>query len=392
MTRIVVGYDGSNQCHDALTLGATIAGSTGAQVVLAMAFPHVLPSVDRERYATSLAHESDPLVADALSRLPESVVQVGRRASGGVPAARGLRDVASNVDAALLVVGSAHRGAVGRVLAGSVGEALLGDAPCPVAIAPRGYAEGECQPPRIVGAAFDATHESRRAVSFAAQLARSASAALRVFGVVEAVQLGDVVYRSAVGGPDPRFSRDALEDAGRAGGWRSNHPHPADARGRLESASIETPDATAVAAPARTGNPGFCARCRAGLARRAAFDNGDIGRDRSSRRRRRSSSRSGDSECLALSAPCHVRESTVSTAPSHPRLTPASVETAQLVAENSGVVGACDCFRSWPQPSSGGCPDVRPGHSWDASRKTPTKERVGWKASRYIRSHRETGS
>lgn len=211
MTRIVVGYDGSNQSHDALALGASIAGSTGAQVVLATAFPHMLPSVDRERYATSLAHESDPLVADALSRLPESVVQVGRRASGGVPAARGLRDIASNVDAVLLVVGSAHRGAMGRVLAGSVGEALLGDAPCPVAIAPRGYAEGGCQPPRIVGAAFDATHESRRAVSFAAQLARSASAALRVFGVVEAVQLGDVVYRSAVGGPDPRFSRDALE-------------------------------------------------------------------------------------------------------------------------------------------------------------------------------------
>ena len=40
----------------------------------------------------------------------------------------------------ILVLGSSHRGPVGRTLAGSVGESLMHGAPCAIAIAPRGYA------------------------------------------------------------------------------------------------------------------------------------------------------------------------------------------------------------------------------------------------------------
>ena len=214
MARVVIGYDGSEQSHDALALGVWLAEWIEADVVLATAFPHMLASVDHERYATALAHQSDPLAADALSRLPRLArgISLERRVTAGVPAATGLRDIASGEDADLVVVGSTHRGAVGRVVPGSVGELLLHDAPCPVAIAPSGYADRGPQPPRIVGVAFDATEEARRAVRFAAELARAASAALRVFGVVEAVQLGDVVYRSAAEEPDARFSREALEE------------------------------------------------------------------------------------------------------------------------------------------------------------------------------------
>src|SRR5215207_613417 len=189
MTRIVVGYDGSEQSHDALALGVLLAEWIDANVILATTFPHMLPRVDDEGSATTFARESDPIAADAFSRLPELArgISIERRAIGGVSAAKGLRDIASGEGADLVVVGSTHRGAVGRVLPGSVGELLLHDAPCPVAIAPRGYEDREPQPPRIVGVAFDATEEARRAVRFAAELARAASAALRVFGVVEPV-------------------------------------------------------------------------------------------------------------------------------------------------------------------------------------------------------------
>lgn len=47
---------------------------------------------------------------------------------------------------------------------------------------------------------------------FAAELARAAPASLRMFGVVEPVQLGDVTYRPAAEEPDARFSREAMEE------------------------------------------------------------------------------------------------------------------------------------------------------------------------------------
>jgi nucleotide-binding universal stress UspA family protein len=47
---------------------------------------------------------------------------------------------------------------------------------------------------------------------FAAELARAAPASLRMLGVVEPVQLGDVTYRPAAEEPDARFSREAMEE------------------------------------------------------------------------------------------------------------------------------------------------------------------------------------
>ena len=67
MIRIVVGYDGSEQSHDALTLGVLLAEWIDANVILATTFPHVLPRVDDEGSATALARESDPIAADDLA-------------------------------------------------------------------------------------------------------------------------------------------------------------------------------------------------------------------------------------------------------------------------------------------------------------------------------------
>ena len=51
-------------------------------------------------------------------------------------AADGLRRIAADRDAELLVVGSRRRGAVSAVLLGSTSHALAGDAPCPVVVVP----------------------------------------------------------------------------------------------------------------------------------------------------------------------------------------------------------------------------------------------------------------
>ena len=57
-------------------------------------------------------------------------------ACNSVPAASSRSPTPS---ALAIVVGSSHRGPVGRIVPGSVGERLLHGAPCPVAVAPRGY-------------------------------------------------------------------------------------------------------------------------------------------------------------------------------------------------------------------------------------------------------------
>jgi len=95
---ILVGDNGSDQANDALALAKLLRDALGGPVVRASISPG----------------ESDP--------------------------ADGLRELAVEHRAQLLVVGSSHRGPVGRIFPGSVGRKLLRGAPCPLAIAPRGFA------------------------------------------------------------------------------------------------------------------------------------------------------------------------------------------------------------------------------------------------------------
>ena len=80
----------------------------------------------------------------------------------------------------LLVVGSAHRGAVGRVLGGDVALGSLHGSPCPVAVAPRGMADHDAAPLRRIGVGFDGTQESRQALALAVALATSARVQLEL--------------------------------------------------------------------------------------------------------------------------------------------------------------------------------------------------------------------
>ena len=59
--------------------------------------------------------------------------------AGGASVADTLSRAATERRADLLVLGSSHRGALGRVLIGSVSEETLHGAPCAAAIAPAGY-------------------------------------------------------------------------------------------------------------------------------------------------------------------------------------------------------------------------------------------------------------
>jgi nucleotide-binding universal stress UspA family protein len=94
----------------------------------------------------------------------------------------------------IIVVGSAHHGRVGRVLAGDVTAGTLHGAPCPVLVAPRGHVEraGGLQ---AIGVGFDGSPESQAAVELAHGIARA---------VGEAVEAGRSFH-----GRDPRPLPDA---------------------------------------------------------------------------------------------------------------------------------------------------------------------------------------
>ena len=86
-----------------------------------------------------------------------------------------------------LVVGSSHRGPLGRVIAGKVDSRLFAGAPCPVAVAPRGYARRPDTQLRSIGVGFDDSPESWNAIQRAAALGIAAGATLRVIHALHPV-------------------------------------------------------------------------------------------------------------------------------------------------------------------------------------------------------------
>jgi nucleotide-binding universal stress UspA family protein len=100
-------------------------------------------------------------------------------------AADELIDAAATAGASLMVIGSSHRGAVGRIRPGAVGNRLLRGCPCPLAIAPAGFATTYARGLNVIGVAYDGSAESRAAFDLAVALAARFDAGLRLFSVVD---------------------------------------------------------------------------------------------------------------------------------------------------------------------------------------------------------------
>jgi nucleotide-binding universal stress UspA family protein len=102
--------------------------------------------------------------------------------SGSAPHA--LHETASRVGAGIIVVGSTHRGAVGRIALGNTTDRVIDRAPCPVAVAPRGFRD-EVVAPERVGVAFVDTPGGRAALRAGAAIARHTEAGLIAYTVIE---------------------------------------------------------------------------------------------------------------------------------------------------------------------------------------------------------------
>jgi nucleotide-binding universal stress UspA family protein len=178
-----VGFDGSEQARDALALGAALAASDGELIVCCVhRFGTLAARV--EPSAPDLDHVQAEHCLEEASRLLDGAPPVTPLLIAGVSGAPALAHTAEQQHADLLVLGSSHRGAVGRVLVGSVTEEALHGAPCPLAVAPVGFHRS----PKLarlgeIAVAYDDGLQAATALGVAGELASQTGAHLQVFAI-----------------------------------------------------------------------------------------------------------------------------------------------------------------------------------------------------------------
>jgi nucleotide-binding universal stress UspA family protein len=179
MNKIIVGVDQSEGSNDAITLASTLATITGAELMLANVFPYdTQPSrALNGEFEAYLRNDSHKLLERLSSEIGGAVET---KAIPNPSAAHGLHELAEQEDAALIVVGSTHTGRAGRVLPGSTAERLLHGSPCPVAVAPKGYAQRAGEALAVIGCGYDGSGSAGDTLVSARELAAAAGARLRV--------------------------------------------------------------------------------------------------------------------------------------------------------------------------------------------------------------------
>jgi len=180
--KIIVGVDGREGGRDALALAAGLGSVFGSELVAVHAYPYDL-FVSRGTtpdFETIMHNSAQDTLTGELERA--HVVAHAAAMPDGSPG-RALHRAAKFHHAGLIVVGSAHRGTIGRVLAGDVTMGTLHGAECPVMVAPHGFAVHGSDLGTL-GVGFDGSPESRAAAELARDLAIAAAARLKVIRVL----------------------------------------------------------------------------------------------------------------------------------------------------------------------------------------------------------------
>lgn len=183
---VIAGVDGQPGGADALRLGRWLADSLGGPLIVAVVHPApaALGSgrVDAEWVADR--HRAAEAVLDgAREVLKDLPGEVEFRSVASSSAAHGLHDLAHEMRAEVIVVGSGRNAPKERLFAGSTAERLLAGSQCPIAVAPW---ESSIPPGsrQRIGVAYVDTPDGRTALGQAADIARRTGSALRLYTVV----------------------------------------------------------------------------------------------------------------------------------------------------------------------------------------------------------------
>jgi nucleotide-binding universal stress UspA family protein len=184
--KVMVGYDSTPRGEDALALGGLLAESLDAALIVACVYPQseaVSARIGPPAAEEELRAQAERVVGEVDVRRGNVVVR--RIAVGSPSPARGLHELAEHEQPLAVILGSTHRGAVGRLHPGSVAERLLTGAPCAVGVAPSGYADRHPSALGTIAVAFNGSPEAASALRAAVELAERAGGKLRLLTVLE---------------------------------------------------------------------------------------------------------------------------------------------------------------------------------------------------------------
>lgn len=186
--KLVVGVADDATSVDALAYAATLAGTYDTHVTLvtvsATADEYINDHLD-PRMGQGRADEQARLV-DGLAEVMQS--RFGVRAQTVVHHHRslgtGLSEIAADLDADMVIVGSGPGGSIGRFSMGSTTNALLHRSAVPLVLVPNGYARHPVSRVGRVLVAFAQGQEGEAALARGAALARAADVPLRVLTIL----------------------------------------------------------------------------------------------------------------------------------------------------------------------------------------------------------------
>jgi nucleotide-binding universal stress UspA family protein len=220
--------------RDALSLGRMLARTGGVTLTVCVVLPetwgHPSPARVDAEYAAFLNRYAEEAIAEAREFLDDTV-RAEYTSTSASSATEGLIATATEAGAALIALGSARHGPLGRFTLGGITGEMLHASPVPVALAPRGYRPSSDARMNRITCAFSGSTQSQSAFDAAVQLSNRHDVPLRLTTVVVRDRQ---MYPSQVGYDAERLvaeewragTGDTGEGAGhasercRGGGWR----------------------------------------------------------------------------------------------------------------------------------------------------------------------------
>ena len=211
-SRVVIGYDGSEGSEDALAFGLTWSRSTGDVPIVATVYPEEHPfglgvrRVDID-WVTYVGEQAEIIQDKARAAVGDAALY---RNVASTSASHGLADLAEDVEAVMVIVGTTQESGLTRALLGSTTERLLYGATAPVTVVPPGWRQSV--PDRIssIGVAYVDTREGREALRMAVRAAQRIPAQLTLYSVLDQLSEG---YSYLAGRTDEQAFVDRMRDS-----------------------------------------------------------------------------------------------------------------------------------------------------------------------------------
>lgn len=195
--RYIVGYAADDHGQEALELASWLATRLGAELTVAYIVPahvHIATYADlRSPFPTEFRTQVESWLERAQGWIDtHTQVRAETRIVAASSPARGLVELAQELDAGLIVLGSSRSSRGRHFGVGTVSGQLLHFSPIPLALAPRGYTVEADAPLTRVWCGYVDTEQSREALVSARRLAARLESPLRLVNFVVPDGLGNL--------------------------------------------------------------------------------------------------------------------------------------------------------------------------------------------------------